>query len=400
MHSMAMHAGPFRVLPGLLLVAVLGALAGSSGPTLAQDGAGGVHVLTPPPDLGDGWSSRPMKDAGLRAEPMAELVERIEAGEFAHVHGFVIARHGALVAEAYFPGYAFDYEGESFWGAWTEFGPLVPHLQASVTKSVTGLLVGIALDRGDLETVDAGVLSFFPEHAGLADETKRAITLGHLLTMTSGLEWNEGEVFYGELENDIVQLHLVEDPIEYILSRGQSSPPATEWGYNGGGTSLLGEIVRRASGQPLDEYARTHLFGPLGIETAEWGRIGELVDAPGGLRMRPRDMAKLGQLVLDGGTWKGRRIVSESWVEAMTRVYVPFQPSGGYGLHWWIRVYTNGPHTAPAYMADGWGGQRIMVFPTLDLVVVFTGGNYAEQHRLDEVVAHYVLPAVEGSGWQ
>jgi CubicO group peptidase (beta-lactamase class C family) len=384
---------PHRVALGLVTLITL------ASPPL--HGQGPVQVrLDPPPDLSDAWGVRALEDAGMVAGPILDLYRRIEAGELGPIHGVVIARHGDLVAEAYFPGYAFDYMGESFRGPRIEFGPDTPHNLASVTKSVTGLLVGIALDRGDLESVDASVFSFFPEHAALASDGKGQITLGHLLTMTSGLEWNESDVFYGEEENDIVQLFLVPDPIEYILAKGPASPPAAEWRYNGGGTILLGEIVGRASGERLDTFAQAHLFDPLGIAEPEWVRIGDLVYASGNLMLRPRDMAKLGQLVLEGGTWGGKRIVSEGWIEAMTRTYVPFRPSGGYGLHWWIRVYSNGPHTAPAYMADGWGGQRIMVFPTLDLVVVFTGGSYTAEPPLDAVIAHHVLPAVEGSGWE
>ena len=381
--------------PALVLL-----LAASPCPASGQDAPAATPGLSPPPELGDGWTCRSPEEVGLDSEPIAALFRRIRDGEFGPVHGVLIARHGRLVVEAYFPGYAFDYTGEAFRGEWREYDALTPHDVASVAKSVTGLLTGIALDRGDLESVEASAFAFFPEYGHLADEVKAQITLGHLLTMTSGLEWNEGNFFYGEAENDIVQLFVVPDPLEYILSRKQAAPPATAWSYNGGGTILLGEIIRQASGKALDVYSEEHLFGPLGIPAPEWERIGDVVYASGGLMLRPRDMAKLGQLVLNGGTWQGRQIVPEAWIKAMTRPHVRFQPSGGYGLHWWTRVYSSGPHAAPAYMADGWGGQRIMVFPTMDLVAVFTGGSYTKEPRLDEAIAHHVLPAVQGSGWE
>lgn len=394
------HGRLRRTLTALLVVAAAIAAAAPLHPVPAQDEPESAERGVLPVELDDGWAVSGFEEEGLDPEPVLRLLREIEGGTFAHIHSVLIARHGALVAEAYFPGHAFDFTGELFRGPWTEFGPRTAHNLASVTKSVVGILVGIALDRDDLETVDASVFSFFPEYVHLADDANRKITLGHLLTMTSGLEWNEQDVPYDQEENDIIQLFLVPDPIEHVLSKDPASRPATRWRYNGGGTILLGEIIRRASGRRLDAYAQTFLFDPLSIDPPAWVMIDDVVYASGDLKLRPRDMAKLGQLVLEGGTWNGHRIVSEAWVDAMTRPHVPFQPSGGYGLHWWNRVYSNGSNKAPAFLADGWGGQRVMVFPTLDLVVVFTGGAYTEEPRLDEVVAHYVLPAVEGSGWQ
>jgi CubicO group peptidase (beta-lactamase class C family) len=311
------------------------------------------------------------------------------------MHIGLISRHGRLALDAYFPGYAWDYEGEGFRGGWTEFGPETLHNLASVTKSVTGLLAGIAIDRGDLPGLDAAVFSFFPEYAHLSDEGKAGINLAHLLTMTSGLQWNEQDVFYSEVENDIVQLFVVSDPIEHVLSKKLVNPPGSQWYYNGGGTNLLGEIIQRSSGDRLDVFAQKHLFSPLQISDAEWIFIQpDFVYASGDMKLRSRDLAKLGQLVLSGGTWRGTRVVSEEWVQEMTRTQVPLGPSQGYGYHWWTRTYTDGSASISAFLADGWGGQRVMGFPSLDLVVVFTGGNYTQQHRLDEIVTRYILPAI------
>ena len=300
--------------------------------------------------------------------------------------------------EAYFPGNAYDYQAEGLRRPWTEFGPETLHNTASVTKSITGLVVGVAVDEGCLPGPDAPLFSFFPEYAHLSDEGKDGITLAHLLTMTLGLEWNEQDVFYTELENDIVQLFVVEDPVEFVLAKPLIHPPASQWYYNGGGVNLLGEIIQRCSGERLDEFAQEHLFSPLEITGAEWVFINpDFVYASGDIKLRSRDLAKIGQLVLNGGTWNGTRIVSKEWVEAMTRKWVSLNPGNGYGFLWWTEDYSMGADSVQAVEANGWGGQSIMVFADLDSVVVFTGGNYLQQNRLDEVVSRYILPALGSS---
>lgn len=387
---------PRSTQPGLVAAAFLLLLV-QAAPATAQKQPGQFE-LHPPLQLNDGWPTGTPADAGIEADSLLRLVEEIHANTYPDVHSVLIARGGRLVFEAYFPGYAWDYEGEAFRGSWVEFGPDTLHYAHSATKSVTGLLLGIAVDQGCLPGPNASVFSFFPEHADLSDEGKAKITLAHLLTMTSGLEWNEQDVFYDDVNNDVVQLTIADDPAAFVLSKPLIHPPASTFYYNGGGPILLGEIIHRCSGKGLDDYAREHLFSPLGIRKLEWNRLTSgFVDASGGVRLRPRDLAKLGQLVLNDGTWNGTRVVSEAWLELMTRRWVPLGPVQGYGFLWWTRSYENGSDTLNAVMADGWGGQRAMVFPTLDLLVVFTGGNYTEPPRLDEAVSRFILPALSES---
>lgn len=366
-------------------------------PAFAQERA--TADLRPPAQLNDGWETQSLADAGLTVEPLAKLLDAIRSDTFPEIHSILMVHGRRLVFEAYFPGYAWDYSAAGFRGARTNFGPDTRDNMQSVTKSVTGLLVGIAHDQGLLPDLNAGVFSFFPEYRRFAVGEKRAITLQSLLLMASGLTWNEQDVFYDQARNDIVQLHVVPDPIAYILAKDLAHPPMTAWYYNGGGTVLLGDILRRTSGKRLDEFAQQYLFGPLQITDVAWNSMRPgLVDAPGGLELRPRDMAKLGQLVLNGGTWRGQRIVSEDWVRAMTGRQVRFNATDGYGYHWWTRTYVSGADSIPSFRADGWGGQRIMVFPTLDLVVVFTGGDYTltRPPRLDEIVSRFIIPAARG----
>jgi CubicO group peptidase (beta-lactamase class C family) len=363
---------------------------------VAQESTAEPEVY-PPPQLNDGWATGSLTDAGTVPDSLRRLTAEIRAGTYPDVHGLLIARDARLVFEMYFHGNAYDYEAEGFRGPWTEFSSETLHNTASVTKSITGLLVGIAVDQEFIGGPDESVFSFFPEYAHLSDEQKDRITVAHLLTMTSGLKWNEQDVFYSDPENDIIKMFVARDPIEHVLAKPLIHPPASTW-YNGGGVSILGEIIHRRSDKRLDTFAQEHLFSPLQISRVEWAFVKpDFVYASGDIRLRPRDMAKIGQLILNKGTWQGKRIVSAAWVEAMTRKWFPLGPSQGYGFLWWKREFPTASDSVHAVVADGWGGQRIMVFPDLNAVVVFVGGSYLQQHRLDEVVSNYILPTLGGS---
>jgi CubicO group peptidase (beta-lactamase class C family) len=354
-----------------------------------------AHTLSIPEQRNDGWQTATLDEVGIDAEALIEAVERIRDGTYQDVHGILIVKDGKLVFEEYFSGYTWAYDDAEFKGELVDFGMDTTHNLASVTKSFTSVLVGIAIDQGFIGSVDEKVFSFFPEYADLSDERKSAITLEHLLTMTSGLEWNEMELPYSDTRNDLVQLFIVSDPIEYILAKPAVSEPGTRWYYNGGGTNILGEVIRETTGMRIDEFAEKRLFAPLGITDYEWDHINDdMIHASGNLKLQPRDMAKLGYLFLNDGIWAGERIVSEEWVKGSTRRHVVPQWADGYGYQWWCRTYHSGSKAVDSYYAAGWGGQRIVVFPSLNMVVVFTGGNYVQQEPVDEIISQYVLPSV------
>jgi CubicO group peptidase (beta-lactamase class C family) len=145
----------------------------------------------------------------------------------------------------------------------------------------------------------------------------------------------------------------------------------------------------------MDDFAEEHLFTPLGITNYEWDHINpDMIHASGNLKLRPRDMAKLGYLFLNGGIWRGERIVSEGWVEESTKGHVLPRWADGYGYQWWLRTYHSGSTAVDSFYAAGWGGQRITVFPSLDMVVVFTGGNYVGEGPVDEIISRHILPSV------
>ncbi len=351
---------------------------------------------SPPPQTGDGWQTASPASVGLEARLLNRAVARIRDGTYPNVHSLLIVQADLLVFEQYFRGYTWDYAGDQFRGDLVDFDRDTRHNLASVTKSFTSALVGIAIDQGLIGGVEERVFAFFPEYVHLQDGRKDRITLEHLLTMRSGLEWNEMEVFYDDLQNDLVQLFRVPDPVEYILAKPLVSEPGTGWYYSGGNTNLLGEVIRQATGQRMDAFAEEHLFAPLGITNYQWDHINaDVIHASGNLQLRPRDMAKFGLLYLNGGLWDGQRIVSQAWVETSTRAHATPRGGGGYGYQWWLRTYTAGTQAVDAFYAAGWGGQRICVFPALDMVVVFTGGNYVQEDPVDEILTRFILPAAQ-----
>jgi CubicO group peptidase (beta-lactamase class C family) len=373
-------------LKALLLILLCAVWLISCGPT---------STYQVPEQTNDGWQTASLDDVGIDEGLIREAVDRVHDDVYQNVHSILIVKDGKLVFEEYFGGYRWDYNDDQFKGEFTDFGVNTTHNLASVTKSFTSALIGIAIDRGFIQGVDEKVFAFFPGYASLSDETKDQITLEHLLTMTSGLAWNEMELPYSDTNNDLIQLFIVSDPIGYILAKPIVSEPGTEWYYNGGGTNILGEVIREATGLRIDDFADEHLFAPLGITEYEWDHINpDMIHASGNLQLRPRDMAKFGYLFLNGGVWQGERIVSQEWVEESTRERFQTSWGNGYGYQWWLKTYRVDSPSVDSFFASGWGGQEIIVFPSLELVVVFTGGNYVEQSPIDDIVTRHILPAV------
>ena len=247
----------------------------------------------------------------------------------------------------------------------------------SVSKSVASLAVGIAIDRGLIRSVNEPIFSFFPELSDLRSPEKDRIQLLHALTMSMGLKWVEATPD-NEDNNDEGRMHMAPDPCRYVLGLPVTAPAGQEFFYNTGALTLLSAIIRKATGRPLDEFARETLFEPLGITRVEWNRYKGDTDAGGGLRLRPRDMAKIGQLVLAGGRWNDRQIVPGGWIETSTAPKLKATDAQSYGYLWWLgRSLLNG-RQVQWVGALGRGGQSIRIVPELDLVVVVTAGYYQD----------------------
>jgi CubicO group peptidase (beta-lactamase class C family) len=356
-----------------------------------------------PEQTGDGWQTASLEDVGMDTGRMVDLMNDLSDHPDHWVHGIVVIKDGKLVFEEYFPGEDMDLSdlanGIAF--AHHDFDRNTLHSAASVSKSVTSVLLGIAIDDGLVQGTQQTMFSYFPDYAQLSDATKNQITLQQMLTMTSGLPWNESSS-YDDPQNDLVAMVASDDPIRYVLSKSTVATPGVQFTYNSGTANLVGEIVRRASGGTLASFAAQHLFGPLGIESYEWygfPHAPAMMVASSTLYLRPRDMAKIGQLYLDGGVWNGTRVVSAEWISRSTQESVASVESPvpalnpRYGFLWWLGTFTTG-HTG-TYFAAGFGGQFIFVLPELEMVVVFTAGGFqdANYDPVLQAMNQYVLPA-------
>lgn len=310
----------------------------------------------------------------------ADLGERLEAGMrsglLRNIHSVLVLRQGRLVLERYYEGS--DHSGGQALGL-VRFGAGTLHDLRSITKSVVGLLYGIALERGLVPPPEAPLYAQFPEYPDLADPSRAGILIEHALTMSIGLEWKESGISYADPANYEVMMERATDRYRFVLERPVVEPPGRRWNYSGGCTALLGRIIEKGTGRSIADFATETLFGPLGITAFAWRRNRDGAhSAAGGLRLRPRDLALIGELVLRRGEWGGRRIVAESWLADSLKPVLPTGQNSEYGRQWWL-----GEATAPALTGSqrwvagfGNGGQRLWIMPSAQLCCVVAAGNY------------------------
>jgi CubicO group peptidase (beta-lactamase class C family) len=357
-----------------------------------------------------GWATATPAAYGLRAEALEAFAQELAGDAHGYVDGMLVVRHGAVVFERTFPR---DYDApfasapdrtrgpynyyDPDWHPYYRRGPL--HTMQSVTKSVTSALVGIALRRGEIASVEAPVLDFFAGYRMPREPRWRRMRLRDLLTMTAGIAWDEEKVPYTDPANDCAQMEKSADWVRFVLDKPMAAEPGRVFVYNSGATQLLSQVLRLATGQHADAYAARHLFGPLGIRDFHWKRTPSgHPDTEGGLYLAPRDLARLGLLYARDGLWEGRRLLPPGWVEASTAPLARTAADANalrYGYQWWVLP---DPEAAGGrrYAALGYGGQRLLVVPALDLVAVFTGWNIYDKPALSPALAlRRVLEAVE-----
>lgn len=383
---------PFRAsIPALAVIVCATVGCGGGG---GSDGGGGIDdadqayvVENPglpetfslePEDLGDGFPVSNPEAEGLDAAAVDEAMRLIADGGYAGVDSLVIVRHGRLVAEGYFNGYGRD----------------TLHDLRSSGKSVVSALAGIAIEQS-LIGRDDPISEHVPDFEGHAhmDDRKRRIQVFHLLNMSSGLDcddWIQDSPGHEE------RMYRKSDWVKFILDLRMRSEPGAIARYCTGGVVVLGSLIAHRSGMGLDDFADAYLFGPLGITASHWRRDPQNRATGGaGMRLRPRDAAKFGQLYLNGGTWNGARILSESWVTESRRAVVAMG-SDNYGYLWWKRNFTVAGSQVQAIFASGNGGNFIFTFPSLELVAVFTGTNYNSPagNQPFRILAERLLPAL------
>lgn len=339
------------------------------------------------------WQAAKAADVDLSDAKLQALETAVRAGEFKKIGSVLIARHGKLVYERYFDGDATTLRDTR-----------------SATKSITDMLVGVAIAEHKLSGVDAKVLALLPERARKMqnpDPRKQNITVEDFLTMSSPLEcddWNDAS------RGNEERMYLVEDWAQFILDlpiRGrmrigeqQEAPPyGRNFSYCTGGVFTLSEVLTRATGVRTDRYAQAKLFGPLGIQNVQW--VYSPLDIPqtgGGLRLASRDLMKLAQLYVDGGRWQGTRVIDADWVHRSTQAHAKIDDTTEYGYLWWLKSFKSGDKSYPAFFMSGNGGNKVLGFPGLDMAVVITSTNYNTRgmhEQTEKMLTDYILAAVE-----
>jgi CubicO group peptidase (beta-lactamase class C family) len=347
-----------------------------------------------------GWPTSTPSAQGVDESVLDTFHQEVASGKHGYVDGMLVIRNGHVVYEkSYSNDYHRLFEGrdpkrwqynyyDPDWHPYYRKGPV--HTMQSVSKSVTSALVGIAIGEGKLAGVDVAVLPYFDKFSFKdSDPRWRAITLRDLLTMTSGIDWNES-IAYTNPKNSCSLMEASENWVQFVLDQPMAAEPGRVFVYNSGVTMLLAQILFRATGKDPDAYAADHLFGPLGIESWYWKKTPTgLSDTEGGLYLTARDLAKIGYLYLNDGVWEGRRILPEGWVDDSTSGAVDASRRGRerrYGYQWWLLPY-EGRTRSYAYAALGYGGQYLFVVPEYHLVAVFTGWNIYDRPPLDTRLA-------------
>ena len=277
----------------------------------------------------------------------------------------------------------------------------------SVNKSITSACIGIAIDKGMIESVNQSIFDYLPDHRHLKKDGKENITIEHLLTMTSGLAWTEWGASYSNIENPIIGIwYSDKDPVSFILEAPLAHEPGTHFSYFGGHQILLGEILKNATNYRIDDFSSKYLFEPMGIDSVQWTNTfsNGVIECAGNLKMKPRDMLKFGITFLNEGKWNQTKLLSKNWVTNSSKPYtnntgikIPGEDSGkvGYAYSWWTKKHTTGGEQIDIFMASGWGGQKIIVIPEKQAVVVFTGGQYNSGTKQFSLLADCIIPTMK-----
>jgi CubicO group peptidase (beta-lactamase class C family) len=318
----------------------------------------------------EGWQISTPEEQGIQSQILAEMMEHIKKNSF-NINSISIVRNGYMVLDAYF--YPFS-KGQQ-------------HIIHSCTKSIMSALIGIAIDKGYIQNVDQPIMDFFPDKAfANMDDLKKSITLENLLTMSSGLKCRDSYLYryvgFYEMRNS-------NDWAQYVLDLPMAEAPGEKFEYCNGVSFLLSAIIQNTTKMKTLDFARKHLFEPLGIIDVDWQTSPQGIDVGyGEMWLIPHDMAKIGWLYLNKGRWDNKQIVPSAWVEVSTRGML----FDHYGYQWWV-------DSAGYYMAVGWKGQRIFVVPEKNIVAIFTANLTGTKASIsNQLFNYYIIPATASPG--
>lgn len=322
----------------------------------------------------EGWTTSNLSSENIHPGVINRLLSLRLSGSWPRIHSIVIVKNGKLVLEEYYNGRTYNWPFDL--GDVISFNRNTLHQQCCVTKSIISILTGIALEHNLIDSLSESVFDYFPQYSPFQnwDTLKSKITLEHLITMTAGFTYQDYD------GNFWIEIYPSKDWLREVLDLRVSYVPGNHWAYFSSSTDLLSAVIGEAAGLNLATFAKQYLFDPLEISEVEWYLTPTGRPWGGGCqKLRPIDMAKIGYMMINAGQWKGQQIISQDWIDEST-----LERNPRYGYSWWrIPFYSNGV-MYKAIVASGAGGQRICLFPELQLVIVTTGGYYYEYEEEGE----------------
>ena len=340
------------------------------------------YTYNVPDKTNDGWETAEPEEVEVDSDKINHLIRDILNHKFINIDSVLLVKNEKMFLEEYFG----------------EYDRSTLHELHSVSKSITSILIGIAIDKQMIPDVDTKAYTYFPEYKGTRwIDNKYNINLKHILIMSAGIDWDEHTKSLNELDNDIVGLIYSDNWIKYVLNKKVVEPPGLQFNYSGGLNILLGGVIKNTSGIYADKFAEKYLFSPLDIDNYAWQRHSDgTINTQGGLALTPRAMAKIGLLMLNNGKWEGRQIISKEWVDESTKGHIDIGRYD-YGYQWYRGKIKAKGKNHEAFWAWGRGGQLIYIFPKLDLVAVFTSNPYDNSKGLFrpfKMLKKYILPAI------
>ncbi|HEY0651487.1 MAG TPA: serine hydrolase [Chryseosolibacter sp.] len=337
-----------------------------------------TYQYTTPPAENDSIKTCHIKDVSINEEKMRSLVNGVMKKKFGFVHSLLISRNDHLAVEEYF----FEYKRNEHFGI------------QSVTKSFVSALTGIAIARGEIEGTTTPLCAYKAEFNDLVcSEQNKSIMLHDVLSMSTGLSWDEATYPYGHKKNSAMIASVAQDPFQYLFSQPRST--RKKFAYNSYNHTAMSHVLKAATGLAnADEY-KQRIMEPLGITNYD---LGEAVNGIiGDIFLRPRDMLKFGSMYLNNGIYNGKQIVPSDWVKESTSTKIQIEEGLGYGYFWWTKKFKYQGSMVDSYFAWGYGGQYIFVVPDLKLVVVLNGTNWSTDPKryYFEMMEDFILPAIE-----
>jgi len=349
----------------------------------------------------DGLQTASLESVGMSAGPIEEMMDYLKSASGHTIHNILIMKDNKLVFEEYFKGFKFVITAPDFNGEVMDYTRTTDHFMASVSKSVTSVVFGIAVKEGYFSDLNKKIIDYLPQYSDILTGQKANITLHHLLTMTCGLAFDESTYNYGDTRNELRQAINAADPLLFILSKPLESAPGTHFHYSSGSGLLLAAILEKVTGMKFLDYANAKLFDPLRSEGGTWSATSSgLIFASGGLYFKARELAKIGLLFLNDGQWEGKQIITPEWIELSKETQVTstgnYLPNSLYSYQWWTTNFSVKGVSHKCFYACGWGGQYMFIIPDLNLIIEFNAGNYLGTDRVSQLglVTGYILRAI------